>query len=158
MGARAVADMVAHVERTRSSRRTWFSRLVRLAAVVSAALILAACARADFKMYVQNGTDEVWLVRVPMGIEGANLFSVTSVEPHSEGVAAAWLGEQTVAVELLKPDCTVVGIFAPSVDLLFSVAGVDGVSGRVSPFNPLLDSLNTPGVTPLEECGGSVTL
>lgn len=74
----------------------------RLATLALAALLVAGCYSADYKLTLRNDTAESWLVRVEPGGSFGEGYSVRRIEPAGEGIVADWSGVPDVQIELLS--------------------------------------------------------
>jgi len=125
--------------------------------VLVAALLVVACSQFDYEFRIRNGTDQVWLIRVPVGGSYGQQLFVRRIQPGAEGLALQWNDTSTPTIELLEGDCNVAGVFEVTADGSLSVATVPGISGTIEPYR-FNEQWNVPGIGITVECGGSTSL
>ena len=106
----------------------------------------------DYKMTIDNVSENTWLVRTTV-VQGSVV--VWQFTPGVSGIVS-WKGSISHEVELLTADCSVVGTFQQTSSGSYDVPGVAGISGTVSPVDPLGDAVGVRGPIALEACGGSL--
>ena len=132
------------------------STALRLLGIISVVSTAAACRAGDYEFYIKNESDSKFVVRVPLlGVEGR--YRAANVTSHTEGQAFWWAGAKNLPIELLTPDCEVIGVFMPDPDGVYRIPGVSGVSGLVAPSGtyPQKEDLEIHGTV---DCGGVVHL
>lgn len=112
----------------------------------------------DFQFRVQNETDRAWLMRVVIGGAYGDQVGVARVGAGQSGVAFAWYGESDRQIELLEGNCDVVGVFAEAAPGVYTVEGVDSLSGIIEAVPPGVETFPSgpPDIEPVESCGGLV--
>lgn len=119
--------------------------------------VTAGCGGADYQVVVDNQTDQAWMVRVPANAnDSEDETSVYRVEPRKRGPAGFWKGMPDHLIEVLRPDCVLIGPLTAGPDGILRVEGVSGLTGQVTAYTPF--NVNAPGVAPVEACGGSPPL
>ena len=111
-------------------------------------VIVAGCGAGDYQFYVVNASDDTWVIRA-MNQRGEyeGRYSTAIVKPGADGVGVAWLGEMNNPVELLDPDCVLIGTFAAGATGTYQVAAAPGITGRVTPYGADREKTNTPEIT-----------
>jgi hypothetical protein len=143
--------------RRKGSGRTWLvARLVLLPLSLTVATGCLAVAF-DYTLVIRNDTDQSWYLRYIADPAKPNV-SVDLIEPGANTYAASWIGAKDTQVELLNANCSVVGIFQSADETNYSVAGTDGISATVRPYNVFSDAGNPLGVSATRDCGGWVNL
>lgn len=124
--------------------------------------IVGGCSGEDHEFHVQSASTRDWLVRVAIGGRYSDdQFWVVRVRPGADGPAFKWFGSADKPIELLSEDCTVTGVFAKAADQSYSVAGVDGLSGRLFPAGtaPREDwNGRAPAIELTGECDGLILM
>jgi hypothetical protein len=160
MGPEALAEMASPVKRS-DARDDRPSRLP--VGIASAArclllglisLVVIGCGDFDFKMTVANDSGQTLFIRVPAGV--GDRHYVTRVDSGAHGMAVAWKGDRSVVIELLRPDCSLLGTFQSQDGVTFTVPSLVGLTAAISRFDSMRDGRNEPGLVPTDECGGTV--
>jgi hypothetical protein len=130
-------------------------RFVAVSLALVCAFLVVACG-ASFKLTVSNDTDRVWFVRAPFGEHYPDLIQVHRIEPGASGIALSWDGDLDFDIELLNSDCQYVGNFESTDGTTYAVEGVAGLTGTIDRWS--IADRNSPGISTVTECGGSVSL
>src|SRR3954465_154123 len=106
-----------------------FFRSGIVALAVAGAFVVAGCRFYDYQLRVHNGTTQTLLIRVNPhltadGGKDAGIRYVREIEPGGEGVPVQWYGAPDNAIELLEPDCNVLGILHSQDGVTYSVTGI----------------------------------
>jgi hypothetical protein len=81
-------------------------------------------------------------------------LGVFRLDPGGYGYAG-FDGTRDVSIELLDGACQIVGTFQSADGETYSVTGVVGLVAKITPWNPLRDSIGRNDFVVTDECGGS---
>ncbi len=126
----------------------------RVAALLLLALTLAACDPSAY-LAIRNDSDAEVLVRLTEQFQmSAPLVQVFRVPAHGSGVASPpEIGELKGTIELLSPDCGIVGSIAAQGGSIATIALDGSLSIRYSTND---DQPIEGGLQPVKRCGGQV--
>lgn len=110
----------------------------------------------DTSLYVRNNSGEQWYLAVDKVDVRHEYRFVVEVESGANAFALSWRGGWPEDVRVLAADCSEVGTFGSSSDGSLGVEGIPGLVGRVENHGPPRVSMEGTGVTPTEDCGGTV--
>ncbi len=136
--------------------RCWRAISVMVLCAVVSAFCASCITTADFKLSVNNGSSQRWLMKFPPGDpEHPDEYVVVRIDPGKSGYIA-WVGDMPVRADVLDPTCIVVGMFQiDDTGSTHSVAGIDGLTASVGDWDPMRDSTNDSDLIGVTDCGGT---
>jgi hypothetical protein len=124
--------------------------LAPLLMVSALGLMASGCNPVNQAVWIRNDSGRDWLVRVPgYFADGAPL--VVSVLDGAYGTVYLLPRDQTVTMELLELDCTVIGPFAPVGNAEYQVQDIAGPTVTVV---QRAGRSNVPEIEEVAACGG----
>jgi hypothetical protein len=104
-------------------------------------------------VYVQNTSEQVWLLRVPIEASTNGEYLIIKVDPDADGVAYRLSKGKPLTIDVLKPNCELAGAITPISD---SAYGAPGVPGLEVTYRNDSGRSNTPEIEVVTDCGGTL--